>query len=583
MEAAIDGDHRAGGEGEVTGDDGAYCQAYVVRSAPTPLRHQPLREELVVFFFHAGRHVRRHDSGTEFDHLDILLRQSRRPKLCGHRQTRLGDAVVASVDRRSVRRDGRHVDDLESGRQRGRVLTRSPVPHDRLGQKIRSLQIRANEFLERFFRRFRDVGASLWRDARIVHQGIDAAEFLESLGDKPRAIRLRADVRLKGEKCLTAGKRRLSAKSDCFFGGRDIRGKVDRDGAALCGKVHGEPAAEATAGASDKDNGEGHRGGRYERHLTPAEGKRVRTLSLRIRTKSTLVKHPARGLVMVQTWTLGLFRAHFLMRRFRSLLIDRVDVRLPGLHVRTFALHRHLQEHASVEPHRHAWSQALLYLSGNGRQKIAESEASVSPGTLVLIPPGVLHAFVRAQGPAPLCLMIDFQLKGVRQRSPVVCSLNRSELANVREQLAHLTAWHSQNGKPLPWEGAIAILQVLMTLLRAVGWARRIQSQKKDGRARAIEEMLKNVQHDDSLAEVIQRSGYQRDHLNRLVRRETGFTLGQYRAQRRLAEAKELIAQGMRVAEIAAAVGLPDQSYFARWFRRQTGQTPSVWGRQSTR
>jgi len=37
----------------------------------------------------------------------------------------------------------------------------------------------------------------------------------------------------------------------------------------------------------------------------------------------------------------------------------------------------------------------------------------------------------------------------------------------------------------------------------------------------------------------------------------------------------------MRVADVAEAVGVLDQSYFARWFRRQTGQPPSRWSPRS--
>jgi AraC family L-rhamnose operon transcriptional activator RhaR len=36
----------------------------------------------------------------------------------------------------------------------------------------------------------------------------------------------------------------------------------------------------------------------------------------------------------------------------------------------------------------------------------------------------------------------------------------------------------------------------------------------------------------------------------------------------------------MQVASAAEAVGMLDQSYFARWFRRQTGQPPSRWSRR---
>ena len=276
------------------------------------------------------------------------------------------------------------------------------------------------------------------------------------------------------------------------------------------------------------------------------------------------------------------------MRRFRSLLIDKADIRLPGLHVLTFALHRHLPEHASVEPHKHGWSQAILYLSGNGRQVLAGSEARVEPGTLVLLPPGVSHAFSRGDGRAPLCVMIDFRLKGARKKTAVVCSLNRSELAQVRQQLGQLMKLPpggSMGGgagveQGLHWEGAVAVLQVLMTALRAAGWLERVQVSVAGGKnGSAIQGMLAKVDHESPLGQVVQKSGYQRDHLNRLVKKETGLTLGQFRAQQRLTKAKELLGQGVQVAAVATAVGLPDQRYFARWFRRQTGQAPSVWGR----
>jgi AraC family L-rhamnose operon transcriptional activator RhaR len=89
-----------------------------------------------------------------------------------------------------------------------------------------------------------------------------------------------------------------------------------------------------------------------------------------------------------------------------------------------------------------------------------------------------------------------------------------------------------------------------------------------------------NLELHSPLSEFIRKSGYQRDYLNRLVKKEVGLTLGQYRTQQRLLLAKRLLTQGVRVAEVSTAVGLLDQSYFARWFRKQTGQPPLVWNRR---
>jgi AraC family L-rhamnose operon transcriptional activator RhaR len=271
------------------------------------------------------------------------------------------------------------------------------------------------------------------------------------------------------------------------------------------------------------------------------------------------------------------------MRHFRSLLIEKAEVRMPGLHVMRFALHRHLAEHASVEPHSHAWCQALLYLSGRGVQALASrhgmAEARVEPGTLVVLPPGARHAFQRREARAPLCLMVDFRLKGARKHRAEVCNLGRSELAQVRQHAAHLLNTQRGAGGALRWEGAPAVLQLLAMFLRAAGWLERLPPAPAGGAGGVARQLLLKMRADDSLAEVARRSGYQRDYLNRLVKRETGLTLGQYRAQQRLARAKELLAQGLRVADVAAETGMPDQSYFARWFRRQTGRAPSAWGR----
>jgi AraC family L-rhamnose operon transcriptional activator RhaR len=265
------------------------------------------------------------------------------------------------------------------------------------------------------------------------------------------------------------------------------------------------------------------------------------------------------------------------MRRFRSLLIERVNVRMPGLSILGFALHRHLRGRAAVEPHRHQWSQAILYLEGQGRQVFRSGSVPVSPGTLVVIPAGMEHSFERSLERAPQCLMINFRLRGRRAGSRAVCSVNRSELAQVRQHLANLLRLQSRARDALRWESSIVILQILVSLLRMAGWLERADLPFGSAGGSAIRRLLGDMDPANPLRQLVVRSGYNRDHLNRLVRKETGLTLGQLRNQRRLAMAEEMLSAGVQVGNVAASVGLPDQSYFARWFRRQTGQAPSRW------
>jgi AraC family transcriptional regulator, transcriptional activator of pobA len=265
------------------------------------------------------------------------------------------------------------------------------------------------------------------------------------------------------------------------------------------------------------------------------------------------------------------------MRRFRSLLIDRAAIRMPGLAVMQLALHRHLGEHATIQPHQHRWCQALLYLTGSGEQVMGDQRFGIVPGSLVVIRPGMPHAFARTASRSPLCLMIDFRLTGASRRACCVCALTKGELAQVREILTRLIKLEESSLEALRWQGATLVLDLLTRFLRAAGWFVVPESSGVRTPRQPLKRLLDGLDPAESLIGVIRRSGYQRDHLNRLIKSETGLSLGQHRTRARLARARRLLQEGLRVSEVATLIGLPDQGYFARWFRRQTGVTPSAW------
>ena len=67
-------------------------------------------------------------------------------------------------------------------------------------------------------------------------------------------------------------------------------------------------------------------------------------------------------------------------------------------------------------------------------------------------------------------------------------------------------------------------------------------------------------------------------HLTTAVRRKTGRTVQDWITDRRLAEARRLLAEtDLPVAEVARRAGYPDPGYFARTFRRQHGAPPRTW------
>lgn len=70
--------------------------------------------------------------------------------------------------------------------------------------------------------------------------------------------------------------------------------------------------------------------------------------------------------------------------------------------------------------------------------------------------------------------------------------------------------------------------------------------------------------------------GVSRNHLNRQVKAATGSSAGEWINHARINRAKRLLRETqLPIIDIAVSVGLEDQSYFSRFFKRQTGQTPS--------
>ncbi len=81
-----------------------------------------------------------------------------------------------------------------------------------------------------------------------------------------------------------------------------------------------------------------------------------------------------------------------------------------------------------------------------------------------------------------------------------------------------------------------------------------------------------------SLAGVAAEVGLSPGHLTTVVRRRTGRTVQQWIGERRLQEARRLLAEtDLPVAAVGRRVGYPDASYFIRRFAREHGSTPLPW------
>ena len=266
------------------------------------------------------------------------------------------------------------------------------------------------------------------------------------------------------------------------------------------------------------------------------------------------------------------------MKNFRPLLFEDLQVESPGLEVFRLCVNQHLPEAEWVRTHRHDFSQCLLYLSGHGIQQVDSRNYSVSAGSLICVPAGVSHAFEKRSQRVPLCLVVDFRISDSGQSNQAVSRLNAEDLTIVRQRLSWLMAVSgTRDNLAIQAREAATVLDVTGILLGTAGGS------LKSNRAQPVSDKIHRlITRGDlqalTVGYLVEQSGLQKDHLNRMLKRECGLTTGQLLAEARLEKAKALLSDPqLQIQDAGSGSGFEDRNYFARWFRKQTGQSPREW------
>jgi AraC-like DNA-binding protein len=254
------------------------------------------------------------------------------------------------------------------------------------------------------------------------------------------------------------------------------------------------------------------------------------------------------------------------MFAWSPILVQQIEIHALGFVLRKLQLNRHRE--AEVAPHTHDCTQLILYLAGEGVQTVKGVKHRARPGDLFVIPAGVPHGFSVIDRSRPLCLVLDYEVKAsARARS----SHRRLPTVALNE-LHALLARVPTKGRPTlaDYPAILAVVARLLDQTRVPGPAPRnppLYEQVSDLFRRPA----------SSVAKVARAAGYHPDHLSRKLKRETGLGLRALRDRQRLETAQAALLGNFSVAEAATQAGFDDSNYFARWFRRQTGQTPSAW------
>jgi AraC-like DNA-binding protein/mannose-6-phosphate isomerase-like protein (cupin superfamily) len=248
------------------------------------------------------------------------------------------------------------------------------------------------------------------------------------------------------------------------------------------------------------------------------------------------------------------------MLAWSPLLVQKIEIHALGFVLRKLQLNRHRD--AEVAAHSHAYAQLILYLDGEGVQTVRARRRRARAGDLFVIPAGTPHGFFTVGRSRPLCLVLDYELEGQGRVRAAHRTLTPATLNELHALLARV-----------PRKGRLTLADypaILAVVARLLGHAPAAPAPAPS----LFETLREQVRAPRPLAHIARDHGCHPDHLSRKLKRESGLGLRALRNRVRLEAAEAALRAAPSVAEAATQCGFDDPNYFARWFRRQTGQTP---------
>lgn len=225
-------------------------------------------------------------------------------------------------------------------------------------------------------------------------------------------------------------------------------------------------------------------------------------------------------------------------------------------------------------PHRHTAWEVVLNTKGMGEAEIDGHSYVFSDGTIMCIPPLLMHDKKSEEGFRDLYFHTDSVLFSTASDTGKPIILQDDGDKSMETLLQLMIRLHHQNTSAN--RGAVNSLHdAAMQLLN--GWlAKKRVNPIVERIQNSLVESFANPEID--LKQILQKDGYTPDYVRRLFRQETGMTPGEYLTGLRIGYAKQLIDQQshlqLSVSHISFLCGYYDPRYFSRIFRQTTGLSP---------
>ena len=296
--------------------------------------------------------------------------------------------------------------------------------------------------------------------------------------------------------------------------------------------------------------------------------------------------------------------------------LDRVDSRggaLPG--ASAFRIEAVSTSGTKRAPHRNGFFAVVLLEEGRGLYSLDGVEEEAGPQTAYVARPGHVkayayseppsgwvvtftEAFLKAHARADVFQAVPFLVTEPALSAPVdartfralstlaaqvAAELGRPSSVQAPLVAAHLVALLLRLREAL-WDGRAAAETSALDPAAADRDAAIAQSFRADLEARLRALVAGEASAAPSVAELAEAQGLHPDHLSAAVRRVTGRPAGGWAADALAAEARGLLVDpGASVKEVAYRLGFSEPTAFSRFFKRETGVSPTTFRRRVVR
>jgi AraC-like DNA-binding protein/quercetin dioxygenase-like cupin family protein len=259
--------------------------------------------------------------------------------------------------------------------------------------------------------------------------------------------------------------------------------------------------------------------------------------------------------------------------------------------VEVFDANRHF---AVKYPHRHDFYEVLYLSRGSGYHVIDGNKYEIKPPSIFFMSPGQAHKiefsndiegyififtaefFLINQNNQNRLIEFPFFFTIKQDNPPLV--LDKKEDIEFLERLFQQGILETKKKENFSVELLRSILDLILTYSSSIYKADEYQLSTGRGHivVKKFYQLVEEYYHHNlSVAEYADKLAITPNHLTQTISQLTGKTSSQIIKSKQILEIKRLLVHtNLSVTEIATRLNFPDQSYFAKFFKRETGISP---------